>query len=444
MSLKYVQALTLYQAGSGNIIGATTVVLTSLTDIYGNAITSMTPFGAKGYITLEPDTTNEEGATFTGITVNANGTVSLTGISTILAQSPYTESSGLVRQHSGGTKVVITDNVAFWNTFANLNNANTFTILPQSAATPSNATDFATKAYADGLALASAVAATPTTVGYSKLSATSGTPTAPVVIETNDPRVNNYAVDTGSANAYAIALTTAPASYVAGQKYIFKATNTNTLTSTLNVNSLGVKTIQRGGSALGAGDIITGQIYEVEYDGTNMQLISAVNSTPSGTVNMFAGASAPTGWLLCDGTSYLQATYPVLFAIIGTTYGSADGTHFNVPDMRGRVPVGVGTGTGGGASGTGLPVGGSALTAVARAGWKGEETHVLTEGELAAHTHSGTYQGGGYGGGGASGVLGGNGNLNASPITQSVPSDGSNTPHNNVQPIMGVNFIIKT
>lgn len=121
MSIKYVQSNTLYLAGSGVIIGATTVTLTTLTDIYANVLT-MAAFGSKGYITLEPDTTNEEAATFTGITANTNGTYTLTGVQTTLAQSPYTESSGLIRQHSGGTKVVITDNVAFWNTFTNKQN----------------------------------------------------------------------------------------------------------------------------------------------------------------------------------------------------------------------------------------------------------------------------------------------------------------------------------
>lgn len=121
MALKYVQSNTLYQAGNGNIIGATSIILTTLTDIYTNVLT-MTSFGTKGYCTAEPDTTNEEAFTFTGITANTNGTYTLTGVSTALAQSPYTETSGMVRQHAGGTKVVITDNVAFWNTFGNKNN----------------------------------------------------------------------------------------------------------------------------------------------------------------------------------------------------------------------------------------------------------------------------------------------------------------------------------
>lgn len=126
MSLKFVQSNTLYLAGAGVVPGAVNIVLTSLTDIYGNTLT-MSDFGSKGYITLEPDTTNEEAATFTSITANANGTFTLGGVSTMLAKSPYTETSGLIRGHSGGTKVVITDNVGFWNKFANVENNNVFT-----------------------------------------------------------------------------------------------------------------------------------------------------------------------------------------------------------------------------------------------------------------------------------------------------------------------------
>ena len=64
---------------------------------------------------------------------------------------------------------------------------------------------------------------------------------------------------------------------------------------------------------------------------------------PSGSIQMFGGATAPTNWLLCDGASLLRASYTTLFGIIGTTFGSADGTHFNVPDFRGVFPKGAGT-----------------------------------------------------------------------------------------------------
>jgi microcystin-dependent protein len=58
--------------------------------------------------------------------------------------------------------------------------------------------------------------------------------------------------------------------------------------------------------------------------------------TPPGAIQAYGGATAPGGWLLCDGTSCLRTAYPALFTAIGTAFGAADGAHFNVPDFRGR------------------------------------------------------------------------------------------------------------
>lgn len=66
---------------------------------------------------------------------------------------------------------------------------------------------------------------------------------------------------------------------------------------------------------------------------------------PAGAVIPFAGSAAPTGFLLCDGSSKVRADFTDLFTAIGTTFGNADGSHFNLPDLRSRVPVGAGAGT---------------------------------------------------------------------------------------------------
>ena len=64
-----------------------------------------------------------------------------------------------------------------------------------------------------------------------------------------------------------------------------------------------------------------------------------------GEIKMYGGAAAPSGWVLCDGTSYARVgTYASLFGVLSTTYGSVDGSHFNVPDFRGRTALGAGTG----------------------------------------------------------------------------------------------------
>jgi hypothetical protein len=68
--------------------------------------------------------------------------------------------------------------------------------------------------------------------------------------------------------------------------------------------------------------------------------LSTAGNVPAGVLNPYAGATAPTGWLLCYGQSISRATYATLFTAIGTTYGTASGTTFNLPDMRGRAVAG--------------------------------------------------------------------------------------------------------
>jgi len=64
--------------------------------------------------------------------------------------------------------------------------------------------------------------------------------------------------------------------------------------------------------------------------------------SPIGIVTPFAGTTAPTGWLFCDGSSISNVNYPDLWAVIGTTYGGTNETNFYLPDMRRRYPLGSG------------------------------------------------------------------------------------------------------
>jgi microcystin-dependent protein len=67
-------------------------------------------------------------------------------------------------------------------------------------------------------------------------------------------------------------------------------------------------------------------------------------TVPPGTVLPYTGSSAPTGFVLCDDSAISRTTFSVLFAIIGTSYGTGNGsTTFNVPDLRDRLPLGKGT-----------------------------------------------------------------------------------------------------
>lgn len=94
----------------------------------------------------------------------------------------------------------------------------------------------------------------------------------------------------------------------------------------------------------------------------------------AGVIQMFAGETAPDGWLLCDGTAVSRTQYASLFAVIQTKYGTGDGsTTFNLPDLRGKFALGV-----------------SGSHALASSG--GAETVKLTGAEsgVQAHSHSHT------------------------------------------------------
>ena len=60
-----------------------------------------------------------------------------------------------------------------------------------------------------------------------------------------------------------------------------------------------------------------------------------------GEIIPYAGIDTPDRWLVCDGAAYSQTTYAALYGVIGTTFGDPGGGDFNVPDLRGRAPLGV-------------------------------------------------------------------------------------------------------
>ncbi|MCP4544343.1 MAG: hypothetical protein GY832_45105 [Chloroflexi bacterium] len=141
-----------------------------------------------------------------------------------------------------------------------------------------------------------------------------------------------------------------------------------------------------------------------------------------GEIRMWCTGTPPTGWLDCNASAVSRATYSGLFAVIGTTFGVGDGsTTFNLPDFRGRTPVGVGTGDA------------SDATAFALADKDGAETHTLTIAEMPAHTHSAR---------GAT-VHNGSANANTQSGESTTGSTGGDGAHNNLQPSLGIHFIIK-
>lgn len=245
----------------------------------------------------------------------------------------------------------------------------------------------------------------------------------------------HYSVDTGAKNAYVVTANPPIADYVDGLHVSFKVTNSNDAASTLNAGGGAADIKRNDGSAVQSGDLMAGSIYTVVYDATSgdFYLTAPVpsqysTSTPSGTVTQFAGASVPAGWLECNGAAVSRATYSSLFAAIGTTWGIGDGsTTFNLPDARGRAPIGVGTGSG--------------LTARVLGTSGGAETHQLVTTELPSHTHTiaGEKAESGPGDPCVNDAYTGSGTWTATSN-----ATGSDVAHNNMQPWVAFKFIIKT
>lgn len=152
---------------------------------------------------------------------------------------------------------------------------------------------------------------------------------------------------------------------------------------------------------------------------------------PAGVVLPFAGSTAPTGWLLCFGQAVSRTTYAALFTALGTTYGAGDGsTTFALPDLRGRVPGGKDNM--GGTAASRLTTAGAGVDGVTLGASGGAQTHTITTAQLPALTFLTT-----TGTGAPSLDFSGPDNLGAY-------SAGSGQAHNNTQPTLILNYIIKT
>lgn len=212
-------------------------------------------------------------------------------------------------------------------------------------------------------------------------------------------------------------------------------------------------------------DTNTGSYLIYLNDGTSSQWVETSNSgmvsNPTGTIIPFAGANAPSGFLLCNGSSVSSSDYLALHAVISNTYGGsaysgAAALNFNLPDYRGRVLIGAGTGSG--------------LTARTLGGTVGTEGHTVSSSNIsqfstgnmstnATHNHQiGTniflrYVGSGGNRGdyqtnpnGWTGTANNDGVTTASATVEHTHTVGSASPTaiSNLQPSIGVNYLIKT
>lgn len=159
-----------------------------------------------------------------------------------------------------------------------------------------------------------------------------------------------------------------------------------------------------------------------------------------GDIKATGRATAPEGWLICDGTTVSRTAYAFLWNALrnggaSSPYGDGNGTTtFTLPDLRGRVPVGE--------DATGLRIATAAGRDRGESG--GAEKHTLVEAEIPAHFHSmATRSWTDQSLGGSSGLeaFGGTG---GSATTEGTNLTGGGGAHNNMQPYQVVNWLIRT
>ena len=157
-----------------------------------------------------------------------------------------------------------------------------------------------------------------------------------------------------------------------------------------------------------------------------------------GEIRMFGGNFAPAGWMFCYGSTLPISEYDTLFILIGTTYGGDGQSTFNLPDLRGRVPIHQGTNP---STGTNFTIGEAA----------GVEAVTLTTQQIPQHSHAlaATTAIGTQANPGGNLLANSQGpqpyikedpdnSLNA----QTLAAAGGSQPHDNLQPYLGINFII--
>lgn len=332
-----VQADSFSLAGAGAIIGDTSIVLKSFLDINGVQLT-MPSFGTVGYLTMEPGNgTQEEQISFTGITANANGTTTLTGISSVLFITPYTKTSGLSKTHPGSTEVVISNTSGFYNDI---------------------------KGYIDTAIVSGAVPSTISVNGIGRVSVNPVDPANPIFVGDNDPRIPSAGASAalaglsgttpGATNLFvdSNALTgiispfggrVAPTGFLMCDGSAVSRTTYARLLSviapfgTVTISIASPAVFTKTAHGLVTGDKVhfttTGGLPSGLSTNTDYYVISTGLTT-----NAFEVAVSPGGAAI--NTSGSQSGVQTVYA---SGWGKGDGaTTFNVPDLRSKFPVGMG------------------------------------------------------------------------------------------------------
>lgn len=206
-----------------------------------------------------------------------------------------------------------------------------------------------------------------------------------------------------------------------------------------------IHTLDWQGNAWFSGDVYVGSTEGFNKDSGSKKLATvddlkkAGDTLPIGAMIPWGGQTIPDNWLLCDGSAVSRTTYADLFKVLGTTYGTGNGsTTFNLPDLKGKTIVGLNSSD-------------SSFSILGKTG--GEKTHTLTIDEMASHNHKyeditgnsslngqfsrdGSYSGSGY--------MGVTDSIQAYATADfRMTSVGGDQAHNNLQPYIVQKYIIK-
>ena len=152
---------------------------------------------------------------------------------------------------------------------------------------------------------------------------------------------------------------------------------------------------------------------------------------PVGAVTQWASVDTPDGWLICNGGTFTSDDYPELAALLGSTYGPINGNTYRLPNFKGKVPVGLGTGFD--------ENGNSQTFNIANSG--GEYNHTLTVDEIPSHTHP--IRDSNFSGTNRNTFLYGDSGGVEEGLPNLPDETGGGLAHNNLQPYLAVNYIIK-
>lgn len=408
-TINFVQSQPFTLSGSGASIGDITLTLQSMMDIDGNNIVTA-DLGSFAYGTLEPgNSTQEEAVIFTGITQNANGTATLTGVSSIGFKQPYTLTSGIQKTHAGASKFILSNDAAFYNNLVLYMNS----IAGAGAANASTTV----KGIVQGATSSQINSGTPTGSTGAILAVTPDALAASNYGTSNIPPSGLISMFGGSSTPIGWLLCDGSAVSRSTDANLFSVISTTygagDGSTTFNVPDLRSRVVVGTGSG-------TKVLTFASLSGNIITVTGAANSTTN-EVQTGQGITFAN-----NGGSITGLTTATFYFIIRVT-----STSFSLATTLANAYAGTAI-TLSGSSGN--PTFTYALSTRNLADTGGEETHALITTEMPAHTHTSQNQQGtaSSSGGAVVGVVAGN-----------TGSTGGSTPHNNIQPFLSVNYIIK-